>query len=161
MWGSKESRAKQSQQDEIFLQMANSRQKPVETQGKSELIKKSRDKHSQRREEYNQSFENLFGDLIIDGQENPEMQVYRKELHEALKKAWDDKRVMQPNFREILYKYFFEGKPVEQIAQECELKPADITYRLDDALGRLRYSKYFKKLYFANKKQGKGNFEIN
>jgi|GEM_PF-7030516 len=166
MWGSEKSRAKQEQQDKIFFQMANPGKIAVSLDNntivkeKSEEVKAIRNKHQERRKVYDQSFESLFGDSIIAESENPEMQVYRKELHEALKKAWEDKRVMQPNFREVLYKYFFEGKPIGQIARECELKPAEITYRLDDALGRLRFSKYFKNLHKKNK-QGKGNFEIN
>lgn len=178
MWGSNEGRIRQGKQDEGFGKMANPEAKVINQSPedkpevsehearvlalaeKSEQVSKRMASNKKRRKVYDKNFDELFGEMILDPNRNPEEQVYLKELHHVLKDAWSDKTLLQPHFKEVLYLHFFQGKDLSEIAKICDLNSSQVTHYLKAVLGKLRHSKYFKELYFKNQ-QGRGNFGIN
>ncbi|MFA5990651.1 MAG: hypothetical protein WC794_00185 [Candidatus Doudnabacteria bacterium] len=177
MWGSESGKIGQDEQDEIFGKTANPDAKTInqpvvdkpeisehearilKMAEKSEQVSNRMASNKKRRKVYDKSFDELFGEMILDPNRNPEEQVYLKELHQVLKDAWNDKTLLQPHFKEVLYLHFFQGKNLDEIANICQLNSFQVTHYLEAVLGKLRHSKYFEQLYFNNK-QGKGNFEI-
>lgn len=178
MWGSESGKNLQNEQDEVFGKVANPEAKatnqPVvgvaevsehearllKMAEKSEQVSKRMASNKNRRKVYDKSFDELFGEMILDPRRNPEEQVYLKELHQVLKTAWEDKNLLQPHFKEVLYLRFFQGKDLGEIAKICKLNSSQVVHYLEAVLGKLRHSKYFEQLYSKNK-QGKGKFEIN
>jgi len=78
---------------------------------------------------------NLFFENYIHSTPEPLQDLELRQLEEEIQKALDQ---LPPRCRDIFKFYFYEGKPIKEIAEDLQIQSSTVRVQLKNSLGKLR-----------------------